>query len=948
MATTATFSAGSDLLTEFGDTADNSIVTSRNGAGRILVNNGAVPITGGTPTVANTNLIEAFGQDGNDTIALDETNGALPAAQLFGGAGNDTLTGGSGADLLFGQTGADILNGGGGNDLLFGGDDNDILTGGPGNDQVFGQRGNDMMIWNPGDGSDTFEGGDGADIALVNGGNGAETFTITPNGTRVRFDRVSPAPFTLDIGTTESLVLHAGGGDDVITAGNGLASLISLTLDGGDGNDTITGGDGADQLIGGAGNDVVAGGRGNDTASLGDGDDTFVWNPGDGSDSVFGGVGFDTLDFNGANVNETVNITANGSGGVTLTRNVGNVTLSLSQIERIEFTARGGADNVTIGDLTGTGVSEVDVDLSAAGGGSPLGDGAADNVTVTGTGRNDVISITGAGTAVSVTGPPATVKLNGAEGANDTLIVNGGAGNDTINAAALPPGIIGLTIDGGAGNDTIIGSQGADTLIGGDDNDSVIGGRGNDLALLGNGNDTFTWNPGDGSDIVEGQAGVDTLLFNGSNAGETFDISANGGRVTLVRDVANVTMDLNGMEHIQLATVGGADSVTVNDLTGTNVNLVSVNLAASGGGGDGVADDVTVNGTAGQDSVSIVSSGSSVFVNGLPAQTIVSGMDAGLDTLTVNGLGGDDVINASGVQAGQIKLAINGGDGNDRIGGSAGDDLVVGGRGNDVAFLSGGADTFVWNPGDGSDTVDGQAGIDTLLFNGSNVSEKIEISANGSRARLTRDVANITMDLNSMETIDVNGLGGADTLTVDDLTGTGVKNVNIDLASPPGSGAGDGQADTIVINATNSADTIFVSSSGGVITVSGLAATVTITGAEAANDRLVINGLGGDDVIDATGLTGGIQLTADGGQGDDVLIGSPGNDTLLGGAGDDILLGGGGLNVLDGGSGDNILINAIVAQNKVHLMESSFAATATDHSGLGSFVSPPILAHSHA
>jgi Ca2+-binding RTX toxin-like protein len=948
MATTATFSAGSDLLTEFGDTADNSIVTSRNGAGRILVNNGAVPITGGTPTVANTNLIEAFGQDGNDTIALDETNGALPAAQLFGGAGNDTLTGGSGADLLFGQTGADILNGGGGNDLVFGGDDNDILTGGPGNDQVFGQRGNDMMIWNPGDGSDTFEGGDGADIALVNGGNGAETFTITPNGTRVRFDRVSPAPFTLDIGTTESLVLHAGGGDDVITAGNGLAGLISLTLDGGDGNDTITGGDGADQLIGGAGNDVVAGGRGNDTASLGDGDDTFVWNPGDGSDSVFGGVGFDTLDFNGANVNETVNITANGSGGVTLTRNVGNVTLSLSQIERIEFTARGGADNVTIGDLTGTGVSEVDVDLSAAGGGSPLGDGAADNVTVTGTGRNDVISITGAGTAVSVTGPPATVKLNGAEGANDTLIVNGGAGNDTINAAALPPGIIGLTIDGGAGNDTIIGSQGADTLIGGDDNDSVIGGRGNDLALLGNGNDTFTWNPGDGSDIVEGQAGVDTLLFNGSNAGETFDISANGGRVTLVRDVANITMDLNGMEHIQLATVGGADSVTVNDLTGTNVNLVSVNLAASGGGGDGVADDVTVNGTAGQDSVSIVSSGSSVFVNGLPAQTIVSGMDAGLDTLTVNGLGGDDVINASGVQAGQIKLAINGGDGNDRIGGSAGDDLVVGGRGNDVAFLSGGADTFVWNPGDGSDTVDGQAGIDTLLFNGSNVSERIEISANGSRARLTRDVGNITMDLNSMETIDVNALGGADTLTVDDLTGTGVKNVNIDLASPPGSGAGDGQADTIVINATNSADTIFVSSSGGVITVSGLAATVTITGAEAANDRLVINGLGGDDVIDATGLTGGIQLTADGGQGDDVLIGSPGNDTLLGGAGDDILLGGGGLNVLDGGSGDNILINAIVAQNKVHLMESSFAATATDHSGLGSFVSPPILAHSHA
>jgi Ca2+-binding RTX toxin-like protein len=867
MATTASFSSG--VLTEFGDTGANTIVTSRDGTGRILINNGAVPIAGGTPSVANTNLIEAFGQDGNDIISLDETNGALPAAELFGGNGNDTLTGGSGTDQLFGQAGADTLNGGAGNDLLFGGDGKDILTGGPGDDQVFGQGGNDIMIWNPGDGSDTFEGGDGSDIALVNGGNGAETYTITANGTRVRLDRVTPAPFTLDIGTTESLVLHAGGGDDVITAGNGLSSLISLTLDGGDGNDTITGGDGADQLIGGAGNDLVIGGRGNDTASLGDGDDTFVWNPGDGSDNVFGGAGFDTLDFNGANVAENINIMAN-TAGFTLTRDVGNVTMRVSHVEKVNLTTRGGADRVTVGDLTATGLTEVDVDLSGAGGGSPLGDGAADNVTVTGTGKNDVISITGVGTAVSVTGLPATVNINGAEGANDRLTVIGGAGNDTINAGTLPAGIIGLTIDGGTGNDTITGSQGADTLIGGDGDDSVIGGRGDDVALLGIGNDTFTWNPGDGSDIVEGQDGLDTLLFNGSNAGENFDISANGGRVRLFRDVGNVTMDLNGVEHIQLATLSGADNVTVGDLTGTNINQVSVNLAASGGG-DGQADDVTVNGTAAQDSINVVSSGSSVLVNGLAAQTIVSGMDASLDTLTVNGLGGDDTINASGLHAGQIKLAINGGDGNDLIVGSARDDLVIGGRGADTALLGAGNDTYVWNPGDGSDIVEGQAGTDTLLFNGANVSEKIDISANGGRVRLTRDVANITMDLNSIETIDVDALGGADTLTVNDLTGTGVKNVNLDLASPPGSGQGDGQADTIIIDATSGDDVISVSSSGGVITVSGLAATVTITGAEAANDRLVINGLGGDDVITASTLTG-IQLTADGGDGNDVLI----------------------------------------------------------------------------
>ena len=116
------------------------------------------------------------------------------------------------------------------------------------------------MIWNPGEGTDLMEGGAGEDTAEVNGGNGAEVFTITANGTRVRFDRVSPAPFSLDIGTTEHLVLNANGGDDTITAGNGLSPLIQLTIDGGAGNDTITGGDGADTLLGGDGNDTITGG----------------------------------------------------------------------------------------------------------------------------------------------------------------------------------------------------------------------------------------------------------------------------------------------------------------------------------------------------------------------------------------------------------------------------------------------------------------------------------------------------------------------------------------------------------------------------------------------------------------------------------------------------------------------------------------------------------------
>src|SRR5215831_6649840 len=448
MAVTSTFIPGVGILSVLGDSLDNTITTSRNAAGNILVNGGAVPTNGGTPTIANTSLIQAFGQAGNDTITVDEANGAMPRANLFGGAGNDVLTGGSGADLLFGQSGNDVLNGRGGNDLLFGGDGNDVLTGGTGDDQVFGEAGNDRLVWNPGDGSDLFEGGAGTDTAEVNGGNGAEVFTITANGDRVRFDRVSPAPFFLDIGTTENLVVNANGGDDVITAGNGLSTLIQLTLDGGTGNDTITGGDGNDQLRGGDGNDLVVGGRGNDTAQLGAGDDTFVWNPGDGSDVVEGQDGIDTLQFNGANISEKIDISANGT-RARFTRDVANITMDLNGVERINFTALGGVDNITVNDLSGTDVTQIGIDLAATPG-SGVGDGAADTVTVNGTATNDQITIASSGASVVVGGLHAQVTIDGAEAANDTLIVNGLGGDDVISAANGLAGLIHLKIDGGA------------------------------------------------------------------------------------------------------------------------------------------------------------------------------------------------------------------------------------------------------------------------------------------------------------------------------------------------------------------------------------------------------------------------------------------------------------------------------------------------------------------
>ena len=148
-----------------------------------------------------------------------------------------------------------------------------------GNDQVFGGDGNDRMVWNQGDGSDLFEGGAGTDTAEINGGNGSETFTITANGARGRFDRIDLS-FSLDIAPPKTWSSTPAAAMTVITASNGLTTLINLTIDGGAGNDTITGGDGNDLLIGGDGNDTVVGGRRNDTAQLVFGDDPVHLEPG--------------------------------------------------------------------------------------------------------------------------------------------------------------------------------------------------------------------------------------------------------------------------------------------------------------------------------------------------------------------------------------------------------------------------------------------------------------------------------------------------------------------------------------------------------------------------------------------------------------------------------------------------------------------------------------------
>ncbi|HEY8564667.1 MAG TPA: calcium-binding protein [Beijerinckiaceae bacterium] len=699
MATTANYNANTGFLVVTGDALDETVIVSRNAAGTILLNNG-VSIQGGTPTVANTAAIQAFGLGGDDAISLNETNGALPNASLFGGTGNDTLQGGSGSDQLFGQGENDTLFGKGGADLLFGGVGNDVLVGGDADDQMFGEAGNDRMIWNPGDDSDVMEGGADADIAEVNGGNGAETFSIAANGSRVRLDRLDPAPFSLDIGTTETIELNANGGNDVITAGNGLSDLTSLALDGGAGSDTILSGDGADVLLGGDGNDVVAGGRGDDVAFLGADADTFVWNPGDGNDVVEGQAGVDTLLFNGANTAETINVFANG-GRTTLTRDIAAVTMDLNGVEVIDLKTLGGADKIAIGDLSGTSTTAVVVDLASA---ASVADGQADQVSVRGTSGADNLALSGLG-SLQIDGLAATVRIDHADVGLDALTILAGDGDDRIDASAIASGSLARSLFGEEGNDLFVAGAGSD---------HIDGGSGVDTA-----------------DYGASSVGVNVSLASGAGSGGL----ATGDVLVSVENVIGSALNdlLTGDDKANVLQGGlGADSLTGGDGADLIYGNQGEDMIFGGQGFD------TVFGGQGLD-----------LIYGNQGEDLIYG-NLGEDTL-FGGQGQDTLFGGQGADQ------IYGNLGEDRLFGNLGDDQLYGGQGNDVLdgglgsnLLVGGlgADVYVLAPGAGADQI-----------NGFSVSDGDRLGLSGQTFTLTNSSdGDVLLLLSGGGTLELNGI----------------------------------------------------------------------------------------------------------------------------------------------------------------------------------------------
>jgi Ca2+-binding RTX toxin-like protein len=422
---------------------------------------------------------------------------------------------------------------------------------------------------------------------------------------------------------------------------------------------------------------------------------------------------------------------------------------------QLQVTGDGADDTITLRLLAGD-TTQVEVLDGAA----PIGTfarAAFASILVQGGAGNDTIVVSDA---------------NGVFTDTEVTILDGGDGNDSLTGGAG-----GEAISGGAGNDTLTGLGGNDTLIGGPDADTLTGGPGVDPHLGGDGDDLMIWNPGDGSEAVDGEAGNDTFQFNGSAGDEVMTYTANGQRVTFFRNLGNITMDVGTTENLFVNALAGVDTIT----GGTGLSIISTRVDGGDGddiltGGDGIdilnggIGNDTLNGGAGND---ILTGGLGVDPhNGGPGDDTmiwnpgdgsepVNG-DAGNDTFQFNGSAGDEIMTYTGngqrvtffrnlgnitmdigttetlfVNAlagidtvtggtglnGLIVTRVDGGDGDDVLTGGDGIDILNGGIGNDTLNGAAGNDTLTGGPG--VDPHNGGPGDDLMIWNPGDGSEPV-------------------------------------------------------------------------------------------------------------------------------------------------------------------------------------------------------------------------------
>lgn len=474
--------------------------------------------------------------------------------------------------------------------------------------------------------------GDGRITYTSNPGfSGVDTFTYSiadDGGAR-------SAPATVSITVIEAAdtigdSLDGGLGDDTIIGGAGDDFINGRSgndsLNGAGGNDTILGGSGDDTLNGGAGNDTLDGQGGNDIVNGNEGEDVIVFGgTGDGLDTVNGGAGSDTVRVDGTSNNDTFSVSQDAQGLLTVSQGTATITVDPGSVQTVVVNGLSGNDFIGINTLDRVG--RIVLVVNGGFGNDTIDAGGQDTGSV-------ILEINGEGGDDTLAGGRRNDRINGGIG-NDSL--TGGEGRDTLSGNDGQD-----IIAGGLGNDLILGDAGNDTLSGDDGDDVIDGGLDNDVVSGGNGNDTLRGNFGD--DALNGMAGDDSIL-------------GSSGRDTLAGGSGNDTLD-GGRNDDRIRGQGGDDTIR----------------------GDHGDDFIT--GDAGNDEI-IGEDGDDTIMGGDGADGIAGG-------------DGDDFIEGQGMND-----LITGGDGNDTLRGGGGDDTILGEQGDDVINGNSGTDTAA--TGEGAD-----------------------------------------------------------------------------------------------------------------------------------------------------------------------------------------------------------------------------------------------------
>lgn len=506
---------------------------------------------------------------------------------LLGSSAADYMSGGDGNDALLAGAGNDVLNGGSGNDVLNGEGGNDTLQGGTGYDALYGGAGSDTYVFNY---------GDGLDRIIDNQGRNTLQFGAGILASDVTFSKFGPdLQINLSNGTDGVRVVDwfAGNSIETLIFDDG-TSLDLRAMQPSFADVPIVGSALDDTLTGSAGNDTLAGGQGNDTLIGGTGNDTYLFNLGDGVDQIY--------ELSGLGKPATDNSVVFGAG----------ITPDMLAFNM---------EVVQAADAWRTGY-----------GNTPSFPSTAADLTQNETTRQVMtISVGAQGDAIQVmSGMNSIGKFKFADGSEFTL-------NELIawQGAGLP-----------AINDTINDPWKASTLDGVGTSAVFNGGTGNDILLGGDQYDSYTFNLGDGKDVIADLGGANDIRFGAGITAQ--DITWNYDPASATPFVLNV-----GPYGDSIAIANGEQGVIQNFVFSDGTAITFDELLAQQGGLPPVIPDTPK---------SLYSYNSGLLM----------------------GSNADDTINSD-------------------VSASYGTAIVIGGKGNDVMY--GPNSTFLFNVGDGQDTI---------------------------------------------------------------------------------------------------------------------------------------------------------------------------------------------------------------------------------------------------